>query len=147
MLETEQIELAGWAEVWAAAPADLAARHGIEAHRVGGALCTGVGAQDSTMLNRVVGLGLDSPATDGDLDEIASFFKRLDRRYYVSLSPKAKPSDLADRLAGRGFADGYAWMKFTRGAEPPPATETALRVETIDADVGADFGEIVAAGY
>lgn len=147
MDRAEQVELAAWAEVWAAAPPELAARYGIESASIGGALCTSVGEQASTMLNRVVGLGLDAPATDDDLDAIESFFARHAQPYYVSLNPKAKPSDLPARLGHRGFTNGYAWMKFTRGAEPPPAIETQLRVEWVDADRGADFGDVVAAGY
>ena len=143
----ERVELAGWAELWAAAPTELAARHGIASTELGGALCTAVGEQESTMLNRVVGLGLDEPATEEQLEEIEAFFAPHGQQYYVSLSPKAKPSDLPDRLARRGFGDGYAWMKFTRGPEEPPPAQTVLRVEEIGPERGADFGEVVAAGY
>jgi GNAT superfamily N-acetyltransferase len=143
----ERVELAGWAEIWAAAPPDLAARHGIEAARIGGALCTAISEQASTMLNRVVGLGLDEPATDGDLDAIEAFFSRHGREFYVSLHRRARPRDLNDRLERRGFTNAYAWMKFTRGAEPPPDIDTALRVEVAAAEQGGDFGDVVAAGY
>jgi ribosomal protein S18 acetylase RimI-like enzyme len=147
MNRAEQVELAGWAEVWAAAPPDLAARHGIEARTIGGALCTAISEQPSTMLNRVVGLGLDAPATDDDLDAIESFFAHHGRPFYVSLNRKAKPSDLRVRLERRGFAAAYAWMKFTRGPEPSPQTDSALRVELAEPRHGPDFGDIVAAGY
>ena len=143
----ERVELAGWAEIWAAAPPSLAARHGIEAARIGSSLCTAISEQPSTMLNRVVGLGLDQPATDDDLDAIESFFARHEQPFYVSLHRRAKPSDLPARLEGRGFTPAYAWMKFTRGAEPPPPTETALRVELAKPEQVADFGDVVAAGY
>jgi GNAT superfamily N-acetyltransferase len=143
----EQVELAGWAELWAAAPPELAARHGIEATWIGGALCTSVGEQASTMLNRVVGLGLESPATDDDLQAIEAFYARHGQPFYVSLNPQARPPDLGARLEGRGFTDGAAWMKFTRGVEPPPPPETALRVERIGPEEGAAFGDVVAVGY
>ena len=143
----EKVELAGWREVWDAAPRELAARHGIACTEVGGALCTAVGAQESTMLNRVVGLGLDSPATERELDEIEAFFADHGQRFYVSLSPRARPAGLRGLLGRRGFEHGYAWMKFTRGAEGPSPTQTALRVEAVGPDHGADFGEVVAAGY
>lgn len=143
----EQVELAGWAELWAAAPTELAARHGIASTELGGTLCTAVGEQESTMLNRVVGLGLDEPATEEQLEEIEAFFAPHGQRYYVSLNPQAKPSELPGRLGRRGFRDGYAWMKFARGPEEPPPTQTALRVEEIGPEHGADFGEVVAAGY
>jgi ribosomal protein S18 acetylase RimI-like enzyme len=147
MNRAEQVELAGWAEIWAAAPSDLAARHGIEARMIGGALCTAISEQPSTMLNRVIGLGLDAPATDDDLEAIESFFGRHGRPFYVSLNRKAKPSDLAGRLERRGFAAAYAWMKFTRGPEPLPQTDSPLRVELAEPRHGPDFGDIVAAGY
>jgi GNAT superfamily N-acetyltransferase len=143
----ERVELAGWAEVWAVAPEDLAARHGIEAARIGGALCTAISEQSSTMLNRVVGLGLDEPATDDDIDAIEAFFARHGQEFYVSLHRRARPRDLPDRLAQRGFTTAYAWMKFMRGADPPPAVDSPLRVEIADAEHGADFGEVVTAGY
>lgn len=143
----EQVEFAGLAELWAAAPTELAARHGIASAVIGGALCTAVGEQESTMLNRVVGLGLDEPATEEQLGEIEGFFAPHGQPYYVSLNPRARPSDLPGRLARHGFSDGYAWMKFTRGPEEPPPTQTGLRVEEIGPEQGADFGEIVAAGY
>lgn len=143
----EQVEFAGWAELWDAAPPDLAARHGIASAKIGGALCTAVGGQESTMLNRVVGLGLDQPATMRDVREIDEFFSQYGRRFYVSLSPQAKPSDLPVTLQQHGFESGYAWMKFSRGAEEPPETHTDLRVERVGPDHGDDFGEVVAVSY
>jgi GNAT superfamily N-acetyltransferase len=143
----EQVELAGWAELWSAAPSGLAARHGIEATTIGGALCTAIAEQPSTMLNRVVGLGLYEPASDEVLDAVQSFFERHGQPFYVSLNRRAKPSDLGERLQRRGFSTAYAWMKFTRGPEPPPPIDSALRVEVADPVQGADFGDVVAAGY
>jgi GNAT superfamily N-acetyltransferase len=143
----EQVEFAGWAELWDAAPPELAARHGIACTRIGGALCTAVGGQESTMLNRVVGLGLDQAAKAEDLEQIKAFFSGYGRRFYVSLNPQARPRDLAAQLEQRGFGRDYAWMKFMRGDEPPPETETRLRVEQVGPEHGVDFGEVVATGY
>ncbi len=76
MHPAEHIELSGWREVWEAAPPELAARHGIAVAEIGGALCTAVGELESTMFNRVVGLGLAEPAADGDLDAIDGVLRR-----------------------------------------------------------------------
>jgi GNAT superfamily N-acetyltransferase len=143
----EQVESAAWAEVWSAAPPDLAARHGIASTRIAGALCTAVGEQESMMLNRVAGLGLEAPTTTADLQAIEVFFAEYGQRFSVSLSPQAKPADLGAQLEQRGFDRDYAWMKFARGAEEPPPTETALRVEQVGPERGTDFAEVVAAGY
>ena len=91
----ERVEFAGLSEMWAAAPTELAARHGIASAKIGGALCTAVGEQESTMLNRVVGLGLNEPATEEQLEEIEAFFAPHGQQYYVSLNPKANPSEPA----------------------------------------------------
>src|SRR5215510_1312674 len=147
MQRAEQVEFAGWAELWDAAPPELAARHGIACTTIGSALCTAVGGQESTMLNRVVGLGLDQPASAADLEAIEAFFDEHGRRFYVSLNPQAKPSDLPVRLEQRGFERGYTWMKFMRGSEEPPQTETSLAIEQVGPEHGTDFGEVVAAGY
>ena len=147
MDRAEQVELTAWREVWEAAPEELARRHGIELAEVGGALCTAVGQLPSTLFNRVVGLGLDEPATDDHLDEVQSFFAAHEQPFYVSLNPRAAPGDLPRRLEQRGFSEGYAWMKFKRGVEPPPAAETPLRVETVGEAGGHDFGDVVAVGY
>src|SRR4029453_12543278 len=112
----ERVELAGWAEIWAAAPPDLAARHGIEAARIGGALCTAISEQASRMVNRGVVPGLHEPATGDDLDAIEAFFAHHGREFYVSLHRRARPRDLTGRLGRRGFTNPYPWMKFSRGA-------------------------------
>ena len=55
------------------------------------------------------------------LDEIESFFARHEQPYYVSLNPQAKPSRPPRTARGAAASPtGYAWMKFTRGVEPPP---------------------------
>jgi GNAT superfamily N-acetyltransferase len=147
MHPAERVELVAWRELWEIAPRDVADCHGIELSEGGGALCTAVRDLDSTMFNRVVGLGLTRPATEEDVEAVVSWFGGFGRRFYVSLSPEAGPRDLPQLLERHGFTIGYAWMKFTRGVEPPPPTETALRVERVGAGRGRDFAEVVAVGY
>ncbi|MGH2996988.1 MAG: GNAT family N-acetyltransferase, partial [Gaiellaceae bacterium] len=143
----EKVELAGWEELWSVAPAEVAEVHGVAIAEVGGALCSAVGDLDSTMFNRVVGLGLSRPATEEDIEAVLHWFAPFGRRFYVSLSPDARRRDLSQLLERRGFRSDYAWMKFTRGVEPPPPTETALSVEVVGPDRGADFAEVVSVGY
>ena len=96
------------------------------------------------MLNRVVGLGLQEPATAGVLDEIDAFFREAGVRYSVSVAPQATP-ELATQLHERGFTDGYAWMKFHRGVDDPPVVETSLLVDQVTD--GTDVAAVVAAAY
>ena len=143
----ELVEAAAFTTLWEAAPERVRREHGIRARTVAGAVCTAVAAApESTMINRVTGLGLRESPTDADLDEIDAFFRDAGVRYAIGVSPFAPP-DLAARLEAGGFVPGYAWMKFRRGVESPHEVETALRVEEIGAEHGSAFGSVVARGY
>jgi GNAT superfamily N-acetyltransferase len=111
---------------------------------VGGGACVAIPAlRDVLMVNRMLGLGVETPATEAHLDEIADFFAAARTRYYVSAS-RAAGRELEPLLRAHGFEPGYAWAIFRRRVEPYLA-ETGLRVE--QARAGADFGTIVAAAY
>jgi GNAT superfamily N-acetyltransferase len=117
---------------------------GLPVLRIADAVCCATPGLDSPMLNRVVALGLEREPTDAELDEIVAFFGDAGVRYHVSLAPGCAPG-LEPRLRERGFADGYTWMKFSRGLEPPPARDTSLEVEATDD--GFAFSRVVAAAY
>jgi GNAT superfamily N-acetyltransferase len=118
---------------------------GLPVLRTAGAVCHAIPRlEGNTMLNRVTGLGLSTDPTDGDLDEIDAFFRRLGTAYGVAVSPLA-PASLGPRLRERGFGDGLAWMKFRRGVEPAPASGPRLTVR--ECRDGAAFGRVVASAY
>ena len=102
-------------------------------------------APATPMLNRIVGLGSDGPATEEQLDAAIAVMQGL--RFYVSVSPAAQPAELTDWLAARGFEPGWGWMQFRRGVDEAPAPATALEVVEIGPDRGADFGRIVRGAY
>jgi GNAT superfamily N-acetyltransferase len=115
---------------------------------VAGAVCLAIPAmRDVPMVNHTVGVGEDEPADEHVLDEIAAFYTETNARYYVALTPSARPSDLHKRLAARGYTRGYDWMKFVRPAAAAPPSRTALAVRRIGAEQGDDFARVVVAGY
>jgi hypothetical protein len=129
----------------AAAFGDLYEAAGLPVLRIAGATCYASPAvPQSTMLNRVVCLGLAGPVRTTTLDEIAAFFGSAGTTYAVSISPAADAS-LASRLTERGFSAGYAWMKFRRDPSPPAPVETPLRVAATND--GPAFGAVVARAY
>jgi GNAT superfamily N-acetyltransferase len=143
----ELAEADGYSEIFRAAPDSIRRAHGVDVRGIAGATCIRLGsAPGQLMLNRVNGLGLRGPVGDAELDEIDAFFRAGGTQYAIGVSPLA-PADLVPRLAERGFEPGYAWMKFRRGLEPPPEVDTTLRVEEIDANLGAVFGAIVARAF
>lgn len=129
----------------AAAFADLYESAGLPVLRIAGAVCyASPAAPQSTMLNRVTGLGLAGPVTDANLDEIDTFFRAAGATYAVSVAPSAD-SSLVSLLEARGFTAGYAWMKFRRDLSPPPPVETRLRIA--ETDDGAALGRVVGAAF
>ena len=145
---TELIELHAMRDILEAVPRSLAERHGVAVRELGAATCLAVGAApEFLLLNRAMGLGLDAPVTEEGLDEVMRFYADLGVPFMVPLAPGARPAELAGRLAGRGFTAGYAWMKFERGGESPPAVQTELRVERIGPENADAFARTLVAGY
>jgi GNAT superfamily N-acetyltransferase len=104
-------------------------------------------APGSPMLNRIVGLGVDRPATESDVDEaLAAMGPGV--TFYVAVARGARPAQLPVWLRARGLAPGWGWMVFRRGLEDPPAAQTTLRVsEVVTADERAAFAHIVRVSY
>jgi len=118
------------------------------AAEAGGAIVLGVPeAPDSPMLNRVVGLGIEKPATEADVDEaLAAIGAGV--TFYVAVAPGARPVELPQWLRARGLEPGWGWMVFRRFVEGPPPAETSLRLLEVDgADAAAAFSRVVRVSY
>jgi GNAT superfamily N-acetyltransferase len=118
------------------------------ATEVGGAVVLSVPeAPDSPMLNRVVGLGIERPATDPDVDAALSAID-AGVTFYVALTTGARPVELPEWLRARGLEPGWGWMAFRRGVEDPASVETSLRlVEVKTRDEAAAFARVVRVSY
>ena len=101
-------------------------------------------AHSSPMLNRIVDLGLDGPATEEQLDDAIAAMAGL--RYYVSVSPSAQPAEIGDWLLARGFEPSWGWMQFERGLEPLPA-DTSLELSEIGPERSREFAARCRAAY
>jgi GNAT superfamily N-acetyltransferase len=97
------------------------------------------------MLNRIVGLCLDVPASESQLDAAVAAMRGL--RHYVSLSPHARPAALAEWLVARGYEPGWGWMQFRRATDDVPEAVTSLQIVEIDGSRGVEFARIVRAAY
>ncbi len=99
----EAHEAAVWArcfELVAAPPDPL----GAVVDRSGPVPLPSLTAVDSTSFNRVVGLGVGTPATPADVERIADHYRRLGQRNFrVELAPVASPPDLARWLEEAGL--------------------------------------------
>jgi hypothetical protein len=89
---------------------------------------------DFAKFNRVVALGVNSPATEDDLDAIASFYlSRGQSRYFIEMTPATRPETLASTLRSRGLTpvvDRIA--KCWRGLDDIPAAPPDVDVRLLD---------------
>ncbi len=147
MIELERIEMAAWADFYRAATNESVAACGIRVAEVAGGVATSAAAADVLALNRVVGLGVERPATPDDLDAIVDLFREAGaRRFFVQPQPEA-PAELKGWLEARGFRHHNNWVKLSRGSQPPRASNSEVRVEPIDRNRAAEFGAIAGAAF
>lgn len=101
---------------------------------------------DSPMLNRAVGLGVDVPASEEEVDAVVRALAGT--TFYVAVAPRAQPPELATWLEARGLEPGWGWMAFRRGVADVPTVRTELRLEEVrDPEQAKAFARIVCAGY
>jgi GNAT superfamily N-acetyltransferase len=119
--------------------------YGADALTIRGAVCLRAPhAPDSPMLNRVVGLGVDSPPDEETIDRALDAMG--DAAFYVAVAPSADPQ-LAQLLDARGLETGWGWMLFERGPEPPRPAETSLVVTEVDERSARPWAEVVRTAY
>jgi hypothetical protein len=145
MHPAERGELEAFRDLFEAAPPDLGAR----VEEIGGAVCIALpDAPRSAMFNRALGVGLEQPATQEQIDRIGGFFNGLGVEWCVALAPQAQPAELSSWLATRGFTSGYAWAKFHRGLADPSGGGTGLRVAEVRGGADAEaFADVFVRAY
>lgn len=140
----DHAEAAAFADLFAAAPLPLSAALALDVRRIGGATVLLAPRVPATFFNRALGLGLDVPATEADLDTILGHARETGcREFWVQITPIAAPVKLPEWLSAKGFAlaPRRAWSKMLRGTEPPEAPRTSLQVRPArpgDAEALAD---------
>jgi GNAT superfamily N-acetyltransferase len=144
----EAAEIAGWADLFRAAPSSLVSEHGIALVERDGVVCTAIAstAVSPRLFNHAMGLGVTRPATEADVDAVERVFADLGCPFYLWSGPDL-PSSLRDRLEERGYTEDYAWVKFRRGASDAGAAETDLSVARIGRADADAFGAVVATSF
>jgi hypothetical protein len=103
---------------------------------------------DWPFFNRIVGLGIGSPATESMLDEAVGLLQDAGCKNYIAqISPFAQPSAIPEWLAARGFAKGRNWAKMYRSNDPAPAPPTDLRIESIEQEHADDFANVALTAF
>lgn len=133
----DEAEAAAFADLYAAAPATLAQRLGLAVRRAGGATLLLAPGLPTTMFNRAMGLGWDTPADDAALAAIEQAYCDAQvASWWLHVNPQAQVSGLLERLAARGYTAPArrSWAKVVRATQGAPviATDFAIRAARAD---------------
>jgi len=142
--KSEWIERRGLEAMHEVCPNLTRAGLGLALHDVDGAVVSVCVRSTSILLNRVIGLGLNAPATDMSLSRIKKIYTNAGvERYFVHVCPEAEPQDkIRGLLDEAGFENYRGWMKFTRDTSPADPVPSNLTVRKVDSTHGSDFARI-----
>ena len=140
----EAPEIAGYRDLWAAAPPALVSRYGLAHASIAGADCTVARALPGTrILNHALGLRADEPELAAALEAIEEFFAGAGA--VLLAVPEGAPIERA--LAARGYRRDYAWMKFARAGASPADVACPLTIRPVATADAERMGELIAAGF
>ena len=119
--------------------------------QLGGSLFTEAGvvaafvpAADVLALNRVIGLGVQSAASETLIDRIIGAARAAGvRRLFVQLTPDAQPADITKWLEARGAVPHNRWVRLWRGVHEAPLPQATLKVTRVDKRHANAFGHVV----
>ncbi len=97
--------------------------------------------------NRVFGVGIEEPATEGLIDRIMALYAPSGNTYIVHVDPAALPAALLGWLEQRGFKWGGNIVRLYRDAAEPPDIATDLRVESIGPEYAGAFADAGLAAF
>ena len=140
----ESVEKHAWRDLFAGAPPLPASALGLAGRELGGAFALTASSLDSFLFNRVIGLGVERPATDVAFDAMLAHYQAHRSSFEVNLCPFAEPADLGARLAARGLDAPFNHVKWVRSVESVPPRVTTLRLERVKARGGRSFGAVAA---
>jgi hypothetical protein len=144
----EFAEARAWSSFYRSAPTATADALGIQVVTVGPTTALAMAGAPFPLVNRVIGLGVGAPATEGVLDELLDVYGGIGvKDFAVQIAESAGPSELTRWLDERNLVAGGAWAKACRGNGPVSAPEGPARVERasqLDVDT---FGDVATRGY
>ncbi|HEY3215421.1 MAG TPA: hypothetical protein VGK93_02910 [Candidatus Eisenbacteria bacterium] len=124
----------------AASPA-VAAELGLAHRPIGSALAVAAAEVDILAYNRVLALGVETPATEAELEEAVEFFRAMGvPRCMAHVAPGALPARLEAWLGARGFVRHNHWLKLCRDLSDLPREPATPRT----ARTGAEHAEAFA---
>lgn len=128
----EQTEMAAWQDLIDAAPESFRLEKGLQHKAIGGGMAINFQKEPIPLFNRVIGLGLKEPLTQGIIDEVKAFYARKEK-YLIHYFPLMKPSDADSTLIRNGFYVAGSWERVVRDNRPLNNIDTGdIDVKLVD---------------
>lgn len=110
-------ELRAYRSLIQAAPQPFLDAHGLGARPIGTAVAVVAQSITTTLnMNRVIGLGVEAPATEAMVEEIVQLYGGRALSFGVEVGPQARPGELVDWLRARRLRRGVATAMHYRAA-------------------------------
>lgn len=139
----EDVELQGMLAWHAAASRHDTREFDWSIRRLAGAYCSVSASEPSILVNRVMGLGLDSMPSADDLAAIRQLYADAGvGRFFLHVVPELLGEDRESLLTDAGFVKYRGWMKFGRGRGENGPIGSDLSIRRIDATHAEDFAAI-----
>jgi GNAT superfamily N-acetyltransferase len=144
---SEAIERAALVSLHEHCPAETREALGLFLEEVEDAVVAGASRDPSTLLNRALGLGTQTPTTRASVEAIQAVYAAHGvGRYFVHVYPTTLAAG-PGTLDGLPLAKARGWQKFFRPDAPALDRATELRLEEVGPQGAADFGRIVAQAF
>lgn len=147
VLDAERSEQLAWSELYRIADNETKELMGISSHKYLDADCIMMTSVPAWFLNRVIGLGLEQPITEQDIDQLVDLYHDSGVPIGISLCPETQTDRIDRWLANRGFSIANHWVKMVRGTTPPKPSNCSLRVELATPDQAGIVADIVKTGF
>ena len=146
-LIAERSEQAVWSALWQAADSETRTQLGMSNPHFRDADCLMMTSMPNWFFNRVIGLGLEQPVTEADINSLIEMYHSNGVPIGISLCPQSQPTQIKDWLEDRGFVIANQWAKMIRDTSPPNEVRCELQIERASTDHTNIVAELIIKGF
>lgn len=145
----ERIEQQAWKDIFDAAPDDLRSALGLVAEERRGVLLLAAPWGKHLLLNRVIGLGRDVPATDSQIRSLIERYEQLGvGEYWIHVCSYARPSRLGRHLQFHGLQPyRRSWVKMLAPVTVASAPRSRVSVRQATENDGPAVASILGPAF
>ncbi|HEX6574955.1 MAG TPA: GNAT family N-acetyltransferase [Gemmatimonadaceae bacterium] len=146
--QAERSEMNALASATMHAPVEIARDLGLHLVFDQGVMMELATSADVLALNRIVGIGVEAPASRDQLARLIDIARqRGTKRLFVQVVPSRSPDELEAWIENGGGRKYNRWVRLWRNVSDPPEVRTDLDVRKISGAHALRSGEIVAESF